>query len=68
LGAQKHINRTVSVAERGNVSFEHSLPFSLHHRDNQVGFARVLTNYVVLAFLADERCPDACDRYHAHED
>ncbi len=34
-------------------SIEHSLPFGLYHRQAQVGFARVLTDYVVLAFLAD---------------
>lgn len=34
-------------------SIEHSLPFGLYHREEQVGFARVLTDYVVLAFLAD---------------
>ena len=30
-----------------------SLPFGLYHRDAQVGFARVLSDEVVLAFLAD---------------
>jgi GNAT superfamily N-acetyltransferase len=39
--------------ERVTQSIEHSLPFGLYHRDTQVGFARVLTDYVVLAFLAD---------------
>lgn len=39
--------------ERVLESIEHSLPFGLYHRDEQVGFARVLTDYVVLAFLAD---------------
>ncbi|MDQ6769886.1 MAG: GNAT family N-acetyltransferase [Gemmatimonadota bacterium] len=39
--------------ERVIESIEHSLPFGLYHRDEQVGFARVLTDYVVLAFLAD---------------
>jgi len=34
-------------------SIEQSLPFGLYHREAQVGFARVLTDYVVLAFLAD---------------
>jgi GNAT superfamily N-acetyltransferase len=34
-------------------SIEHSLPFGLYHRERQVGFARVVTDYVVLAFLAD---------------
>ena len=39
--------------ERVAQSIEHSLPFGLYHREEQVGFARVLTDYVVLAFLAD---------------
>jgi GNAT superfamily N-acetyltransferase len=34
-------------------SIEHSLPFGLYYHEEQVGFARVLTDYVVLAFLAD---------------
>jgi GNAT superfamily N-acetyltransferase len=39
--------------ERVTQSIEHSLPLGLYHREEQVGFARVLTDYVVLAFLAD---------------
>jgi GNAT superfamily N-acetyltransferase len=39
--------------DRVILSIEHSLPFGLYHGDEQVGFARVLTDYVVLAFLAD---------------
>jgi len=39
--------------ERVAQSIELSLPFGLYHREEQVGFARVLTDYVVLAFLAD---------------
>ena len=39
--------------ERVVQSIEHSLPFGLYHLEKQVGFARVLTDYVVLAFLAD---------------
>jgi GNAT superfamily N-acetyltransferase len=39
--------------ERVVQSIEHSLPFGLYHHEKQVGFARVLTDYVVLAFLAD---------------
>jgi GNAT superfamily N-acetyltransferase len=34
-------------------SIERSLPFGLYHGKEQVGFARVLTDDVVLAFLAD---------------
>lgn len=32
---------------------EQSLPFGLYHQDRQIGFARVVTDYVVIAFLAD---------------
>lgn len=39
--------------ERVAQAIEHSLPFGLYHRDAQVGFARVVTDYVVIAFLAD---------------
>ena len=39
--------------ERVAQSIEHSLPFGVYHRDTQVGFARVITDYVVLAHLAD---------------
>lgn len=39
--------------ERVRQSIEASLPFGLYHGEAQVGFARVLTDYVVLAFLAD---------------
>jgi GNAT superfamily N-acetyltransferase len=35
------------------LSIAQSLPFGLYHLEAQVGFARVLTDYVVLAFLAD---------------
>src|SRR5215211_7901570 len=34
-------------------AIEHSWPFGLYHHDRQVGFARVITDEVVLAFLAD---------------
>ena len=39
--------------ERVAESIEQSLPFGLYHGDAQVGFARVITDYVTLAFLAD---------------
>ena len=39
--------------ERVALSIEHSLPLGLYCREVQVGFARVLTDYVTLAFLAD---------------
>ena len=38
------------VVER---SLEHSLNFGLFHRDTQVGFARVVTDYATFAWLAD---------------
>jgi GNAT superfamily N-acetyltransferase len=34
-------------------SIEQSLPFGLYHGGEQIGFARVVTDHVVLAFLAD---------------
>jgi GNAT superfamily N-acetyltransferase len=43
-------NRT---RERVAQTIEHSLPFGLYHLDKQIGFARVVTDYVVIAFLAD---------------
>jgi GNAT superfamily N-acetyltransferase len=39
--------------ERVAESIARSLVFGLYHCDSQVGFARVLTDYVALAFLAD---------------
>jgi hypothetical protein len=39
--------------ERVARSIERSLPFGLYHREAQVGFARVVTDDVVIAFLAD---------------
>ena len=39
--------------ERVLRSIEHSLAFGLYHRTEQIGFARVVTDHVVLAFLAD---------------
>jgi GNAT superfamily N-acetyltransferase len=39
--------------ERVALSIAHSLPFGLYHGAVQVGFARVVTDHVVLAFLAD---------------
>jgi GNAT superfamily N-acetyltransferase len=39
--------------ERVARSVERSLPFGLYHREAQVGFARVVTDDVVIAFLAD---------------
>ena len=39
--------------ERVAVSIAESLPFGVYHRQAQVGFARVITDHVTLAFLAD---------------
>src|SRR5439155_1122793 len=39
--------------ERVACSIEHSLPFGLYHPGGQVGFGRVVTDYVVIAYLAD---------------
>jgi len=39
--------------ERVAKSIEESLPFGLYEGDRQVGFARVVTDHVVIAFLAD---------------
>jgi len=39
--------------DRVLLSIESSLPFGLYHGEEQVGFARVVTDYVVLAYLAD---------------
>lgn len=38
------------VVER---SIQHSLCFGIYHRDGQVGFARVITDYATFAYLAD---------------
>jgi GNAT superfamily N-acetyltransferase len=34
-------------------SIEHSLPFGLYWRDEQVGFARAVTDYAVFAYVGD---------------
>jgi GNAT superfamily N-acetyltransferase len=39
--------------QRVALAIERSLPLGLYHGEAQVGFARVLTDFVVLAFLAD---------------
>jgi GNAT superfamily N-acetyltransferase len=41
------------------MSIAHSLPFGLYHLDGQIGFARVVTDFVVIAFLADVFVLDA---------
>ncbi|HEU0076336.1 MAG TPA: GNAT family N-acetyltransferase [Longimicrobiaceae bacterium] len=40
-------------AEEVACSIEHSLPFGLYRGGRQVGFARVVTDYVKLAYVAD---------------
>ena len=45
--------------DRVKQSIEASLPFGLYHGKDQVGFARVLTDYVELAHLADVFVLDA---------
>ena len=35
------------------LSIAHSLPFGVYHASGQVGFARVVTDYVVVAYLSD---------------
>jgi GNAT superfamily N-acetyltransferase len=39
--------------ERVALALANSLPFGLYHREVQVGFARVVTDYVVIAYLSD---------------
>lgn len=39
--------------ERVEMAIAHSLPFGLYHGQAQVGFARVVTDHVVIAFLSD---------------
>lgn len=39
--------------ERVVESSAHAIPFGLYHGDSQIGFARVVTDHVVIAMLAD---------------
>jgi GNAT superfamily N-acetyltransferase len=34
-------------------SVQHSLPFAIHHGDNMVAFARVITDYATFAYVGD---------------
>lgn len=43
-------NRSRSLVER---SLEHSLNFGVYRADQQIGFARVVTDYATFAWLAD---------------
>lgn len=42
--------RTMETVQR---SIEHSLCFGVYHKDEQVGFARVITDYSTFAYVAD---------------
>ena len=42
--------RTREMTEK---SIEHSLCFGVYHHDQQVGFARVITDYTIFAYLCD---------------
>lgn len=42
--------RTRAMTEN---TIEHSLCFGVYHRDKQVGFARVVTDYTIFAYLCD---------------
>ncbi|MDX7987796.1 GNAT family N-acetyltransferase [Xenorhabdus sp. 12] len=39
--------------ERVKISIEHSICFTLFHRDKEIGFARLLTDFATFAYLAD---------------
>jgi GNAT superfamily N-acetyltransferase len=47
------------TGERVEQSIAASLPFGLYHGTDQVGFARVLTDYVTLGYMADVFVLDA---------
>jgi GNAT superfamily N-acetyltransferase len=42
--------RTREMTEK---TIEHSLCFGVYHQDQQVGFARVITDYTIFAYLCD---------------
>jgi GNAT superfamily N-acetyltransferase len=44
------IGRTRGTVEK---SFAHSLPFGIYHDGEQIGWARVVTDYTTFAWLAD---------------
>ena len=46
--------------ERTEKAIQHSLPFSLFHKANQVGFGRVFTDYAVYAIVSDVVVAPAC--------
>ncbi len=42
--------RTRAMTEK---TIEHSLCFGVYHQDQQIGFARVITDYTIFAYLCD---------------
>jgi len=42
--------RTRTMTEK---TIEHSLCFGVYHKDQQIGFARVVTDYTIFAYLCD---------------
>lgn len=44
------IGRTRAMTQK---TIEHSLCFGVYHRDQQIGFARVVTDYTIFAYLCD---------------
>jgi len=39
--------------ERVEMAADHSLNFGLYHQDRQIGYARIITDYARVAYLAD---------------
>ena len=48
--------RTRGMTEK---TIEHSLCFGVYHQDQQIGFARVITDYTIFAYLCDVFILDA---------
>lgn len=48
--------RTLEMTKK---SIQHSLCFGVYHHDQQVGFARVITDYTIFAYLCDVFILDA---------
>jgi GNAT superfamily N-acetyltransferase len=44
------IGRSMTAVKQ---SIEHSFPFGLYHETQQIGFARVITDFVTYAYIAD---------------
>ena len=49
---QSYWAKDISI-EKVNTAIEHSLCFGVYHGDKQVGFARVVTDYAVIAYVGD---------------